>query len=254
MSAAMLEAALSHARLGRPVFPAGFDKRPRVEHGLLDATTDLAAIRLQWDRWPAANVALRTGEPSGLVVLDVDGQEGADSLHDLEAEHGALLATRSVVTPRGGAHNYFRWPGVAVKTTAGALGLGLDVRGDGAYVLVPPSRTADGWYEWDATVPPAEMPAWLLELTRAESSGREVATPPDVWTAMLDVIPKGERNASLARLAGYFLRHYVDVDLAAGLVHLVNATRCTTPLPRVEVDRIVDSISRAELRRREARS
>src|SRR5688500_5035497 len=110
--------ALALAERGRPVFPAGLDKRPLTPRGLLDETTDVAVTARRWARWPRANVALLTGEPSGLVVLDVDGEEGADSLHELEREHGALPVTRSSVTPRGGSHFYFRWPGVPVKTTA----------------------------------------------------------------------------------------------------------------------------------------
>ncbi len=246
---ALAEAAAAYARRGWPILPAGRNKRPLTPNGLLDATTDLARIEPYWTAHPDANVAVRTGEPSGLVVLDIDGQAGADNLAELERRHGELPMTTSVKTPRGGSHYWFIWPGAPVKTTAGAIAPGIDIRGDGGYVLAPPSSTAAGRYEWDETTPPARMPGWLVELTRADAA-TAAATSPEVWTTMVrDGIHDGQRNASLTRLTGHLLRHWVDGDLAAELVHLVNAARCRPPLPRADVDRIIDSISAREAQR-----
>jgi hypothetical protein len=250
----MLAAALAWAAAGRPVFPVGRDKRPLTAHGLLDATTDPAVIRRWWIRWPNASIALRTGEPSGLVVLDADPRHGGDdSLHDLERRHGALPATRTVVTPSGGEHYYFRWPGVWIKSTAPMVPElpGLDMRGDGGYVVVPPSRG----YEHDSVAPLAPMPPCLIELARDDRTGDRRRVPAGVWTRMfVDGIPDGERNVDLTRLTGHLIRHYVAVDLAAALVHLANRAWCTTPLPGSEVDRIIDSVAGMELRRRERRN
>src|SRR4051794_2573601 len=144
------ETALRWAEAGMPVFPVGINKRPmRGSHGLLDATTDLSLVARWWAKWPEANVAVRCGEPSGLVVLDVDGDEGADSLFELERAHGELPETRSVVTPSSGQHFYFRWPGQEIKSSASTIAPKLDIRGDGGYALVPPSRTTAGSYVWD---------------------------------------------------------------------------------------------------------
>ena len=241
--------ALEWAHRGRPVFPARLNKAPYTPNGLLDATTDPEAVQDWWRRWPGANVALRTGEPSRLVVLDVDGHEGADALHALERDRGGLPVTTSVKTPRGGHHFYFEWPGAPVNTTAGAIAPGLDVRADGGYVLVPPSRTEHGKYEWDAEVPPAPMPPWLHEM--AGKPGRPEGAPPELRKSIRDGIPEGSRNAELTRLTGYLLRRFVPVDLAADLVGLVNQSCCRPPLPECEVDRIIDSIAGREWRRRE---
>jgi hypothetical protein len=105
------------------------------------------------------------------------------------------------------------------------------------------------------------MPPWLVERSRRLTDERERhAVPPDTWIAMLrDGIPgprngeSGQRNTSLARLTAHLLRHYVHIDVVAELVHLVYATRCDPPLPARTVDRIVDSIARSELARRERR-
>lgn len=250
---ALMHGALRCASAGWPVIPCEQGgKRAITPNGLLDATTDPEQIIRWWSRRPHANLAVRTGEASGIVVLDVDGDDGSDSLYGLEREHGELPSTLSIVTPRGGAHLYFKWPGLAVKTTAGVIAAGIDIRGDGGYALIPPSCTTRGTYVVDNEVPPAAMPAWLIEMTRADnlSAGSGTVTSPRVWTTMLrDGIPDGQRNASLARLTGHLFRKWLDVELTAEIVHLVNAHRCRPPLSARAVDGIIDSIAAREAKR-----
>ena len=76
-AAGLLEAALRYARFGFHVFPccAGGKKPIEGSGGLKDATRDETRIRRFWAAHPDANVAIRTGEPSALVVIDIDGQE-----------------------------------------------------------------------------------------------------------------------------------------------------------------------------------
>ncbi len=111
-------------------------------------------------------------------MLDVDARGGeAESLRALEGAHGALPPTTRSRTGGGGVHVYFRYPartpGVEeVRNSASRVGPGLDVRGEGGYVLVPPSRTI-GAYEWTKRTPPAPPPGWLLELM----AGRRRADP-----------------------------------------------------------------------------
>jgi hypothetical protein len=146
----LLEAALAYAARGWLVFPCvPGTKRPATVRGFLEATTDAERIRQWWAKDPTANVAIRTGRESGIVVLDVDPQSGGfESLRALERAHERLPDTRSANTPRGGLHFYFLHPGVEVPSSVGKLAPGLDIKGDGGYVLAPPSRTADGSYEW----------------------------------------------------------------------------------------------------------
>ena len=92
---ALLSKALALADSGLPVFPVDRQKCPLVTNGLHAATTDRQVIAAWWTRWPAANVAVRTGKASGLVVLDVDGQDGADSLHELERDTGRSRRRRA---------------------------------------------------------------------------------------------------------------------------------------------------------------
>ena len=164
----MLERALVYARRGLPVFPCN-GKQPATEHGYKDATCEPGQIRRWWEANPEFNVAVATGK--GIAVLDVDPDHGGDeSLRELLDEHGDVV-TAVVETGGGGLHYWFRVPdGVEVRNSAGKLGPGLDVRGDGGYVIVPPSLHASGkryaWQNLSKANGIAPAPEWLLELVR----------------------------------------------------------------------------------------
>jgi hypothetical protein len=261
MSAEVLDAALRQARSGRPVFPCDpRSKRPRTPNGFKDATTDPAKVSA-WFRDTDAMLGMPTGRTTGLVVVDIDGDAGLESLRALERQHGQFPKTTSVVTPRGGSHFYFRHPGAEVRCSASTVGPSIDIRGDGGYVVIPPSQTADGRaYVVDDNLPPAGLPEWLLNAVGARSSAQRTPTGewlsivqngvrgPDPWSDT----PSEGRNDKLTRLVGHLLRRYVDVEIVHALAHLVNEHRFKPPLDSPEVDRIVDSISAKELRRRQA--
>jgi putative DNA primase/helicase len=164
------ESAFDYAARSWPIFPTR-SKRPLTQHGFKDATLDKAQIAAWWRQWPDAVPAIVTGIASGLVVLDIDidsvkGIDGRDTLDAI----GILThpETLTAHTPRGGLHLFFRHPGHDVPNSAGALGCGLDVRGDGGYVVAPPElgRFFDRHLGLDT--PLAPMPAWIVA-ARAES-------------------------------------------------------------------------------------
>jgi hypothetical protein len=176
-----LDAALYFAHRGWAVFPcheptasgcscrrpdcSSPAKHPRTRRGFRDATTDPATIARWWRQWPTANVALRTGGDSGLVVLDVDPDHGGlRSLTELQRRHGALPPSLAVHTGSGGSHYWFAHPGRHVHNSAGRLGPGIDVRGDGGYVIAPPSVHHTGRaYQWATHNPIAPLPEWVFE-------------------------------------------------------------------------------------------
>lgn len=126
-------------------------KHPRTPDLFHQATTEEATIRTWWERWPDANVGVCSGQQSGLVVLDVDGEPGRESFARLEAEFGPFAPTPKVVTARG-FHLYFADEGRGVPNSVGRLGRGLDVRGTGgiALAVAPPSVHVTGVrYSWD---------------------------------------------------------------------------------------------------------
>lgn len=193
---ANFESARAFAKRGKPIFPCRpMAKEPLTPHGFKDASTDLGAVDAWWQKHPDANIAMATGQGSGFVVLDVDvdnttGKDGEVALASLVESHGPLPPTLEVHTPRGGRHLYYKYPanGPRIPCSTDKLGHGLDVRGDGGYIMLPPSRTERGEYRWESKSPPAELPGWLLELmigsasngTRSEPTNAGVSGNADV--------------------------------------------------------------------------
>jgi hypothetical protein len=184
-SFSMLDHALDHARSGLPVFPCRPDKTPypgsdrdangdKIEKtgGLYKATTDEATIISYWTRWPNAMIGLRMGKASGLFAIDPDAPkeagdvDGRVELAKLEERHGSL-DTLTTNTPGKGNHKFFNYrEDRPISNGEGNLkGLGINVRGDGGYVIVPPSVRADGLaYEYERSVQYiADAPDWLYE-------------------------------------------------------------------------------------------
>jgi len=241
----MVQAALWYADMGYAVFPCAPGRKvPVTEHGLRDATTDSDQITQWWTRQPDANVAIRT---DGLLVIDVDGEENAwlsdepDKLADLDA---APLSQ----TPHGGRQYFFRQPaGRAWRNTAGRLAQRVDTRANGGYVLVAPSTVDGKAYQWadecELTEPPhrlPEPPAWLIELLDALAASNDVP----VNGTSANTIPHGQRNGTLAHLAGAMRRVGMSQAEIFAALQQVNADRCTPPLPLREVESIAASISR----------
>jgi hypothetical protein len=178
-TASHLDAAVTYAQRGWRVFPlAPKSKVPLVPktsggNGCHDGTTDLTKVRAWWTEHPNAGIGLHCGPGSGVVVLDVDaGKGGPEALQRLESAFGALPQTLISSTGGGGRHYFFRAPvgreiknRVALKGPNGARILGLDVRSEGGYVVLPPSdHPSGGSYRWAFDDDLADMPAWLLDL------------------------------------------------------------------------------------------
>jgi hypothetical protein len=247
-------AAVRMAEFGFYVFPVkARDKVPVTAHGLLDAKRDVNAIRACWSQHPHLNVAVRCGAESGIVVLDVDGDDGWDSLHALENENEELPTTLSVTTPRGGQHFYWLHPGVPIKNTTGFPGPSLDIRGDGGYVLAPPSIGPGGKaYVIDEAVPFKAMPDWLLN--KLVEYQRKMASIFDGKRDYADEINKlgpGSRNDGFTRLVGHWFAHNHDFREVLSLAALVNKD-LQQPLSDKELRSIVESISKREARKNAA--
>ena len=169
----MLAAALACGKQGLPIFPCRTDnKAPITPNGCKDATTDEKQITLWWTQYPSAMIGMATGKPSGRWVLDTDidpskGIDGPKELEQLIAKNSPLPTTLTSQTPCGGKHRFFVYNGtVTIKNSQSKLAPGIDTRGDGGYVILPPSVNADGVpYVWsNGADPVVEAPAWLLNL------------------------------------------------------------------------------------------
>lgn len=247
-SGLLLKAALDYGRLGWSVIPVeARGKRPLIRWQVYQSRrADPLEIAEWFRRWPDANVAVVTGVVSGLVVLDLDPRHGAaESLQRLQREHGPIGETVEAVTGGGGRHLYFAHPGEIVRNRVG-LAPGVDLRGDGGYVVAPPSVHASGApYRWTCSpdvFPLASLPAWLVRLL---SGGSHRARPLTEWRGLVrEGVAEGERNDTIASLAGHLLWHDIDPEVAAELLLAWNAARCRPPLDEAEVLRTVASITR----------
>ena len=141
---ALPDAALLLARYGVPVFPCvPGTKRPIVRGGFHEATTNARQVEAWWRRWPDANLAVPTGAASGVDVVDVDRHPERDGLVGFRrARDAGLLAGWSalITTPSTGLHVYFPADAERPQRSWQAASAHIDFRGDGGYVLVPPSR------------------------------------------------------------------------------------------------------------------
>jgi Bifunctional DNA primase/polymerase, N-terminal len=170
--------ALDYATRGWSVFPCKpRTKEPACPRGFYAATTNPATIRRWWFADATYNIGIRTGIASGVWVFDIDGDGGATAVGRLEAEHGPLPETLTSVTSNG-CHLWFRYDSPISCNADGRVGRCLDVRGDGGYVLAPPSLHPEGpRYRWTNDRPLATAPGWLIKLTRKQTiSERAIAT------------------------------------------------------------------------------
>ncbi len=197
---AVLDAALSYASRGWPVFPCEpapkphlRSKAPLLEQGLHDASTDPDIIKGWWRRWPSALIGLPTGRPLGAFVVDLDPRAVSceELWRQLEEHIGASLGDPVVaVTQSGGWHLYFALPAGddadGIRNRAGkksGLVENVDVRGTGGYVIAPPSAMLDGKsYAWrqrrDGHRGLTEAPAELIDAILRRGAFAKAGEPP----------------------------------------------------------------------------
>lgn len=242
--------ALRLAELGYRVFPCEVGgKKPLTQHGCKDATIDEEQIEEWWTQWPEANIGVST---DGLLVVDVDPVDGGPNPWLASTEEQAeLMDGAATITPRQGTHFWFRQPeGRSYGNTAGKIAPRVDTRANGGYVIVPPSRVAGvGLYQWspffELKFGPSDLPEppeWLLELL----SERPREAPRSAPGGAENQIPDGQRNSTLASLAGVMRRAGMGEAEIRAALRATNVQRCNPPLEVDEVDKIAWSIARHE--------
>ncbi len=224
------------------------DKRPLIPWTHLQTSRPSENDIDEWfERWPDANIGIVTGEISNLVVLDVDPKHGGDAaLAHLEQRYRPLPITIEAITGGGGWHFYFAHPSFLIRNRAG-LAQGIDLRGDGGYIVAPPSIHPGGRpYAWAAGRGPDEVdlapfPRWLAAPLRGARAGRSLSQ----WRELVrEGVTEGERNSTIASLTGHLLWHNVDPSIALELMLAWNRMRCHPPLSDEEVAAVVTSITR----------
>lgn len=265
-TANMLDSALDYLGQGMPVFPVcspafgthghwdgsqkrdvpcsgdKIGKRPLVPWEALQTglpTGDQVAT--WWGRWPEANIGMATGALSGIVVLDADSGDARKT-----AMAQGVPSTPCVWTGKpGGCHFHLKHPGQAVRNFARKLP-GLDFRGDGGYVLLPPSLHYSGaryrWVEGTESFSHAAMPPWLHDLIRGSGpdSDQQDHSPLDL-DLIQQGIPEGQRDDLLWRYACK-LR---DDNLPLGYADLLIRQAARLCRPPFEEALAVEKVARA---------
>ena len=178
-------AARSLAAAGVPVFPCVAEgKRPLTRRGFLDASSDPEQVAAWWSRTPNANIGIPTGAPSGVVVVDVDvhGPHDGRAAYQRATDEGLVDGAGLLVrTPTGGAHVYFpATPGEQQRSWQAATA-SVDFRGDGGYIIAPPSRRIiDGHVRRYEVADIAAHSVGTVDATRLRDflNPRPVAPPP----------------------------------------------------------------------------
>jgi len=251
----VLAAALVYQRHGWSVIPLRpKDKRPAIRWQEYQCRrAEPVQIRKWLQQWPNANIAIVTGEISGILVLDIDPKHGGDeSLRGLESVHDPLRRTVEAASGGGGRHVYFAHPGGFIGNKV-AVWPGIDLRGDGGYIVAPPSLHPSGrQYTWIPDHEPehvqlAPMPVWLLDAVTEDRRKRHHSA--GYWRERVRThVQEGERNNTIASLSGHLLAHGVDESVVAELLLAWNRLRCRPPLTDDEIVRTVASINRTQRR------
>jgi hypothetical protein len=258
----VLQWALYLASIGIPVFPLHFvdeegtcscgnpecrkgvpgnkaGKHPMTTHGLLDATTDSDKVRHFWDGEPDANLGIRTGAESGIVVVDIDPRHnGHITWQQLVAQHGQPPLTPMVTTGSGGWHLYYRHPGFHIGNRQN-MAPGIDLRGDGGYVVGPASNHVDGEYlpqphGYIPDIPLAAMPQWLLALAMGNSP-----VPTSATAVPADAIVHPNRHPTLLSMAGSMRNKGFSKPGIEAALRAENLARCSPPLEEKEISKLV---------------
>jgi hypothetical protein len=250
-SGVLIKAAMDYGRLGWSVVPVearGIESLVRwqiYQH----RQPRMTEIGDWFNRWPSSNLAIVTGVVSMLVALDLSPQRGGEaSLKALQQEQTPLPETvEAAVGER--RQLYFSHPGGIVRDRID-LAPGIDLRGDGGYLLAPPSVDASGehyrWVHSPEVFHIESLPAWLLSI-QADKSDRP-ADSAEPWQCLLQAgADEGKRSDAVATLAGHLLSKGVDPKVALELMLCWNATRCHPPL---DADKVAHAVERvADMRK-----
>lgn len=225
------------AKRGWHVFPCKWFgdnvKAPVVSKGFYDATIDINQIIDWWTEKPKALIGVRTGEKSGIWAVDVDEKGDRSGMQSLMEKFPDLdLVPEPLIqrTASGGYHFIYKWNEDRPVTIGKNLLPGIDIRGEGGYIVVAPSGyfINDEWseYKWkDFSIEPHEAPEWAYTLAKLISSGNNKTDLEKAFTGL----SQGERDNGLIAVAGMCHSKDIPFELAVSVVEYV-ALKCTPPM------------------------
>jgi len=242
----LVKAAIEYTEKYRfSVIPVKPDKKPYIRwQEFQKRRPTLAEIETWWRDWPEAMIGIVTGSISNLLVIDCDSQEGFDRINDILPDS---LAIPTVRTPRGGWHLYFRFPKEGGVTTGTNIVGGVDIRGEGGYVVAPPSGNGQGCvYHWQDNLGLDQIAPTELDF---QKFGRALAARTDKniniyrehaadlgESNCLDVFAcEGNRDNALFHVANCLVKGGAETDLIKKVIGIM-AKNCCPPFPENEIE------------------
>ncbi|MDA0332169.1 MAG: bifunctional DNA primase/polymerase [Proteobacteria bacterium] len=251
-----IKSAIELARkTGWKVFPANPTTKKPVFSGLQQkASADPSTIEQLFAQYSNAVIGLPTGPINGITVVDVDTKKGVDGYKTIDRLGLELWTGVVATTPTGGGHYYFRtglelYPSSVVEQ---GIGLGVDVRSNGGFVIAPPSVSVFGQYIWKG-----DLDAAFLHLFPLGHKRKQIITPKPKYTKpagnrrlpprdLLAPVMEGQRNAEMTSRCGYmFARGLKPADVLAKMF-AINQAAFSPPLPEREIIIIHRSIQKRE--------
>jgi len=232
----MFDSAIALVGKGKPVFPCGKDKKPLVAWAdFQKRIPTVDEVREWWTKWPEANIGMPTGKLSGISVVDIDPKNGGT------VPEGMPTMTTVVKTGSGGWHYYYKHADGVRNTDERGTGFkGVDIRGDGGFVIVPPSITNIGSYEVIVEEPLIPFPTEFFKIKKERF---DVA-------AIIGGVSEGSRNMTAAQFAGSVIAKYRKEEWESIVWPILQAWNktCTPPEPEKDLRKTFESICKTHLR------
>lgn len=185
----ILQAALDYQSKGFSIIPVGPDKKPLINWKEYQSRiASPAEIEGWYEKYPAMNIAIATGKISGIVVVDIENGGNKDG----------YPPTVTAKSGGGGIHLLYKHPDYEVPNGARIKEL-TDIRGDGGYILVAPSVSDKGKYEWVISPDDSDFTEWPIWITKTAKSKEEKDKK---WLSAKDGVLEGSRNDTATSMAG----------------------------------------------------
>ncbi len=251
----MLIEALAYAeKHGFSVIPVRPDKKPHIqwlEFQMRKATPD--EIISWWAKWPNAMVGIVTGKLSGILAIDCDSGNGYMQIQE-HLRDSLVIPTAN--TPRGGKHLYFAYPadeGMPISVGTGLIPT-VDFRGEGGYIIAPPSRNGNGHaYAWldglslDDVGPPAVPDALYNKLINKYIYKASVNAVPG-GAGAVEMFVEGRRDNDLFRTANSLVKGGMAISEIEQVIDML-ALSCRPPFPANEIEKKIKSALDRAVRR-----
>lgn len=240
----LLQAALYYAeKLGMSIIPIQSNKKPYFpwEPFQKDRASS-GQITAWWGHYPNAMIGMVTGEISDLVVIDLDiiTEEADHLLHELIPQIDQAPITS---TPKGGRHFFFKHPGIQVENNSRII-QGADFRGDGGYVILPPSKNIEGkYYKWVNSIlhfTPQSLPQAYIDYVKNAKKENPII--------QRELFKEGTRDEDLFHVANTLIRGGMG-EQSARLILSRLASQCDPPFPQRETDIKINSALQRAARR-----